>query len=293
MDLNTFANVMDNNLSNASYAAMLNDFNKLLADCGCNTPRRVAMLCAQVAHESLGLYYMNEEASGAAYEWRSDLGNVRAGDGVRFKGHGPIQVTGRANHAACSRWAYDHGKCPTPTFFVDHPEMLGQGAYRFVGVQWYWTVHSLNSYADNGDVRGATYVINGGYNGLANRQRLYNKAIAYGDALLPNGGSGNVRLDGIDQKAAKALQRVVGTTQDGIIGPLTIAAFEKRMRANDGNLVVKVQHYLNGIRSGWLKTHPNDKKIYGPLAEDNVWGPRSAAAMSYYLTRLNGGFTNA
>src|SRR5699024_3011785 len=58
---------------------------------------RAAMFAAQLGHESVGLQYMEEIASGAAYEWRQDLGNVYAGDGVRFKGSGPIQLTGRNN----------------------------------------------------------------------------------------------------------------------------------------------------------------------------------------------------
>ena len=52
----------------------------------------------QLAHESVSLRYFEEIASGSAYEGRRDLGNIHPGDGVRYKGRGPIQLTGRSNY---------------------------------------------------------------------------------------------------------------------------------------------------------------------------------------------------
>lgn len=188
MDAHTFADSMGNTIPFGRYQALLPAWNAALVQAGATTVNRVAMLTAQVGHESVGLKYMAEIASGAAYEGRRDLGNTQPGDGRRFKGHGPIQITGRANHAAVSRWAHGKGYVPTPTFFVDQPAALGDDRYGFLGVVWYWTVarSRLNAMADAGDLLGCTRAVNGGTNGLADRRRRWNLARTFGDRLLPD-----------------------------------------------------------------------------------------------------------
>lgn len=176
---------MGNQVSESRYRELLPAASKALADCDCTTVDRIAMWCAQVGHESGGLQWMEELASGAAYEGRNDLGNTQPGDGVRFKGRGPIQVTGRANYAGLSQWAHGQGLVPTPTFFVDDPAELSSDRYGFVGVVWYWTVaRPMNSYADRGDIIGATRAVNGGTNGIDDRTARWNRCRAMGEELL-------------------------------------------------------------------------------------------------------------
>lgn len=173
-------------------AALFPAVSQCLRDCDCTTVERIAMWCAQIGHESAGLRYMEEIASGAAYEGRTDLGNTQPGDGVRFKGRGPIQVTGRRNYTVLSQWAYGKGLVPSPTFFVDNPAELASDCYGFIGVTWYWTTQRpMNDAADARDIVRATQYVNGGTNGLEDspdgtpgRRTRYNRTLAMGDQLL-------------------------------------------------------------------------------------------------------------
>lgn len=123
---------------------------------------RLAHFLAQLAHESGSFRYMEEIASGAAYEGRADLGNTEPGDGVRYKGRGPIQLTGRANSRRFGR-----------RIGIDlerHPELAAIPSIGLHIALEYWNLHKLNVLADQDDLRRITRTINGGYNGLADRE---------------------------------------------------------------------------------------------------------------------------
>lgn len=186
MDASTLARAMGN-VSGVNYHALVGPFNDAMVQAGCTNLNRAAMWCAQLGHESVGLKYMREIASGSAYEGRRDLGNIYPGDGVRFAGRGPIQVTGRNNYANLSRWAHGKGYVPSPTYFVDNPVELETPRYGFLGAVWYWTVArpQLNTLADNGWIWDATRAINGGTNGINDRIARWNRCRGLGNAILP------------------------------------------------------------------------------------------------------------
>lgn len=142
--------------------------NSAMNEAKITTPERRAAFLAQLAHESGQLKYMEEIASGSAYEGRSDLGNTQPGDGTRYKGRGPIQLTGRANYAAASK--------ALGVDLVNNPERAADPDVAFRIATWYWDSRNLNSFADRGDFSSITYRINGGYNGAADRNQYWASA---------------------------------------------------------------------------------------------------------------------
>jgi predicted chitinase len=142
-----------------------------------NTRRRAAMFIAQVAHESGGFRYREEIASGAAYEGRRDLGNTHPGDGVRFKGRTYIQITGRTNYAADQPRARRRLRRA--------PRQARRARYAAKGAAWWWKTHGCNQLADTGDFVALTRRINGGTNGLADRQAYYRRARLVAIFLVP------------------------------------------------------------------------------------------------------------
>lgn len=132
---------------------------------GIVTALQKAHFLAQVAHESDGFRTATEYASGRAYEGRKDLGNTQPGDGMRFKGRGLIQLTGRANYAAYSRDIHGDDRC------VRNPAMVAELPDAVNAAGWFWQKHGLNRLADRDDVEAVTRRINGGTNGLADRKR--------------------------------------------------------------------------------------------------------------------------
>ncbi len=126
------------------------------------TGLRLAHFISQCGHESGGFRYMEEIASGAAYEGRADLGNTQPGDGKRFKGRGPIQLTGRANYRRVGRLI--------GIDLESNPEIVALPSIGLLVGCVYWDGRKLNAKADADDLLGLTRAINGGTNGLEDRK---------------------------------------------------------------------------------------------------------------------------
>jgi len=149
----------------------LHNINAAMKEGEINTCARKSAFLAQIAHESMELVHMEELATGEAYEGRKDLGNTQTGDGKRFKGRGPIQLTGRANYrAAGTALGLD---------LVNHPEKVKTPEVGFRTSVWFWTTHKLNALADQNTLpsfRTITKRINGGTRGQADREKYWAKA---------------------------------------------------------------------------------------------------------------------
>ena len=154
---------------------------------GISTPARLTMFLAQVGHESGAFRYVRElwgpTPAQLRYEGRRDLGNVQPGDGRRYCGRGLIQTTGRANYVALRdrlrRWM------PDAPDFEAHPELLEQPWWAALSAADYWNWRGLNALADAGDFLAVTRRINGGTNGLADRQQRWDRAKAAMTAHVP------------------------------------------------------------------------------------------------------------
>lgn len=132
------------------------------------SPEREAAFIAQIAHESGSLRYVEEIASGEAYEGRLSLGNTEPGDGKRFKGRGLIQITGRANYKAVSEaLKFD---------FIKTPEALELPGPACFSAAWWWQDRGLNRLADIEAFERITRRINGGINGLEDRLKHWETA---------------------------------------------------------------------------------------------------------------------
>ena len=164
------------NLAAPKRALYLPHLNAAMAAHGIDTALRTAAFIAQLAHESGEFRWMEEiwgpTAAQLRYEPPGDLakrlGNTQAGDGKRFKGRGPIQITGRFNYQT-------YGDLLGVDLVAD-PARAAAPEVAFATAGLYWQRNGLNELADAREFVTITKRINGGTNGLADRQMYYERA---------------------------------------------------------------------------------------------------------------------
>lgn len=168
-------------LSVTKRAELLPFLRTAMAEFAIGTAARTAAFLAQLAHESGQLRFMEEiwgpTAAQKRYEPPSTLatrlGNTEPGDGKRFKGRGPIQITGRANYRRFG------GLLGIDLVSEPARAAVPDLAFRIAGL--FWAKNGLNELADRSSTdafREITRRINGGLNGLADRERFYEVARA-------------------------------------------------------------------------------------------------------------------
>ncbi|HET6255879.1 MAG TPA: glycoside hydrolase family 19 protein [Puia sp.] len=151
-----------------------------------DTPQRIGGFLAQVAEESINFSHVKELATGAEYEGRSDLGNIHPGDGVKYKGRGLIQITGRGNYQWCSKDIFADDR------LLVNPDLLLQPEYAIQSACWFWTTAKpLNAVCDHPEdwttvwhhngktytkIQWMTLLVNGGQNGIDVRTANYERA---------------------------------------------------------------------------------------------------------------------
>lgn len=152
-------------------------WNQFGSQLGLKDKKAYLYLLGQIKHESGDFQHMEEIADGSAYEGRKDLGNIQRGDGKKYKGRGPIQVTGRSNYEKI----YNEFFVPNGLEeydIVNNPELANDpriGSLLSIG----WLTVTNNgkkaiAESNNYNIEALTKAINGGYNGLKDRIRITN-----------------------------------------------------------------------------------------------------------------------
>lgn len=184
--------------------ARIDSINEAIKYAELNTTLRLAHYLGQVGHESLAFRYSREiwgpSAAQKRYErdfsapWPNKppvtkaersfyaanrlaytLGNLRAGDGIRYMGRGDLQTTGRGNYQRLTKRLRARGiDCPD---FEADPAKLEQSPWIALAGADFWVMRNLNQWADLDDLYTLTKRVNGGTNGIAHRQAIKTAAL--------------------------------------------------------------------------------------------------------------------
>jgi putative chitinase len=185
------------------------DMEKAIENAGITDATTKAQIMAQTAHESMNFTRTTEMGNRRyfqRYEGRRDLGNTRPGDGYKYRGRGFIQITGRANYEELSR--------ALGVDFVNNPDLVAQPEYA-AAASMVWLRKRWNRLDGKwNDTRAVTRVINGGYNGLADRQAKFRKYTA----LYGSGQTVSSSLAGSVRAGRQVAENVVEAGREMLTG---------------------------------------------------------------------------
>jgi putative chitinase len=178
-----------------------------------------------------------EKIANVVYANRMDNGDTDSGDGWRFRGRGPIQLTGRANYTKFSEWADLPEVLENPDIVAEDKEVALKSAL------FYWDTNNLNRYSDAGDIKTLTKRINGGYIGLEDRIHHWEEALkalgAEVETVHSDDEDDSFDLDeigvlrrGAKGEGVKLMQEALGIGADGDFGPGTERALKEWQAAN-------------------------------------------------------------
>ena len=126
---------------------------------------------AQMAHESGNFKHLQEiwgpTSTQKRYEGRKDLGNTQPGDGYKFRGRGYVQLTGRANYRSFGQ--------QIGADLENNPDLASQPDVAAKLAIAYWNTRVKTKVKDFENTRLVTKLINGGFNGLSDREAKFKK----------------------------------------------------------------------------------------------------------------------
>lgn len=257
LDYNTFRSLF-NGISSTRAAALYPYYNYALAEVLLDSSSRSescyrsAGFAAQVGHESVGLKYFEEIASGIAYEGREDLGNIYPGDGPRYKGRGPIQLTGRAN--------YQYASSRLGENLEDDPDRVCFPNMGFLTTVDYWMSRNLNRYAgtsSESDFIQLTRLINGGTNGLTDRQnRWYTARRLLGCDNLAEEVDGSVEVKEGNENFVSVMVVIFGLMSVAIGVYIVASTKKKEVTSSDTEVVGEVEENEVTVKN---------KKVQNPM----------------------------
>lgn len=244
----------------------VNAMNEVFPKYDITTPARIAAFVAQCGHESGGWrvfeenlnysaksldavfpkYFVKAGRNAEEYARKPEkianvvyagrMGNTSDGDGFKYRGRGPIQLTGKDNYVSFGK---DMG------VDVSNPDVVATDKkISLMSAIWFWNKNGLNKLADAGDIKGMTKRINGGFIGLEDRIHHYEQAMA---KLGADAGKVESKVEehehvesesygvlrkGMKGDGVKIMQKALGVGDDGIFGPGTEAKLKEWQSKN-------------------------------------------------------------